>query len=75
MTPLNYVIVVNDGGEMKSISASEIDALAKATVNEKGNASNLPGELDAMLNAILDARAIAAGEYDPSDNDTPFEVV
>lgn len=65
---LNFMIVVDDGGELKSVTAADIDAHC-----EKG-LSTLPQLLQQILNEILDDRAIAAGEYDPSDNDTPFTV-
>jgi len=62
---MNYMIIVDDGGgEMKAVSAAEI-AAAFPTLN-----TNIEGALD----HILDQRAIAAGEYDPSDNDTPIVV-
>lgn len=62
---LNYMIVVDDGGEMKSVLATEIDTQDKA----------LGEALERVLNDILDAKAIAAGTYDPSDNDTPMVFV
>jgi hypothetical protein len=61
---LNFMIVIDDAGELKTVSAADLD--------------NFPGvasALDVALNQILDERAIAAGEYDPSGNDTPMEVV
>lgn len=61
---LNFMIVIDDGGELKTVAASDLD--------------NFPGiakALDVVLNQILDEKAIAAGEYDPSDNDVPFEVL
>lgn len=63
---LNFVIVVDDGGELKTIRREELrcDELSDAVI----------AQLDYAMNAILDRRAIAAGEYDPSDNDTPIIV-
>ena len=69
---LNFMIVVEDAGELKSVSAVELYAWAKA---RDGAESLLPEVLQVALNAILDQRAIDAGEYDPADNDTPFDVV
>ncbi|MBN9348276.1 MAG: hypothetical protein J0I48_19110 [Devosia sp.] len=66
---LPYVIVVNDGCELETISSAELRAYSKAN---QGNP--LPGELDMALNAILDARAVADGTYTPEDDDTPIEV-
>lgn len=59
----NFVIVVDDAGEMKTVTSQELDAFA-----------NVSADLNDVLNQILDERAIAAGEYDPSDDDTPMEV-
>jgi len=58
---LNYMIVVDDSGELKTVTAKELSQWPY-----------LASVLDERLNQILDARAIAAGEYDPSDNDTPI---
>ena len=61
---LNYVIVVNDGGELKTIQLEELrcDEFSDSAI----------AQLEYAMNAILDRRAIAAGEYDPADNDTPM---
>lgn len=73
---LNYTIVVEDGGELKSVTANEIDGWTTIHTGANVRPGVRLGEvLDAALNAILDARAIAAGEYDPTDNDTPFIVI
>lgn len=62
---LNYVIIVDDSGELKTLTAQEVDA----------GLSDLGFELfDSLLNHILDRKAIAAGEYTPEDDDTPIEV-
>lgn len=55
MAELNYTIVVNDAGELKSVTATEIGehSIAYATV------------LDNLLNEILDKRAIADGIHTP----------
>ena len=58
---LNFMIVVDDGGELKSVSAAELP-------------QELQEGIDVELNRVLDARAIATGDYDPSDDDTPFVV-
>lgn len=58
---LNFVMIVDDAGELKSVQSSELP-------------EDLQQAIDVALNKILDDRAIAAGEYDPSDNDTPFIV-
>lgn len=63
MHAFNFVIVVDDAGEMKTVTSQELDAFA-----------NVSADLNDVLNQILDERAIAAGEYDPSDDDTPVEV-
>ena len=69
---MNILIVCDDGGEMKTVSLAELQAWADGQVNSHGNSSLLVDELDEALNAILDRRAFDAGEYDPSDNDTPM---
>lgn len=61
---MNFMIVVNDAGELKSVSAAEVAEHSPLTAEF----------LDGVLNEILDRRAIDAGEYDPSDNDTPIVV-
>lgn len=66
---LNFVIIVDDAGELKTVTATEI---AKALYDRIGPSMDMEEHLDEALNAVLDARAIAAGEYDPSDNDTPI---
>lgn len=73
---LNFVMIVEDAGELKTVTSSEfIAALNEAMIAfgfEPGIAAQM---VDGKLNQILDARAISAGEYDPSDNDTSLEVV
>ena len=62
---MNYMIIVDDsGGELKSVSATEIDKIFP----------DLGMKLEGALDHILDQKAIEAGEYDPSDNDTPIHV-
>ncbi len=70
---LTYVIVVNDAGELKTISQNEIvEASEDPRAPDAGQVcSDIDVTLENVLNYILDRRAIAAGEYDPSDNDTP----
>lgn len=62
---LNFMLVIDDGGELKSVQSTEIDKFDP----------KLALRLDQALNEILDEKAIAAGEYDPADNDTPIEVL
>lgn len=70
---LNYTIVVDDGGELKAVTAVEIAVWTTTNTGAHVKKSVRLGQvLDRALNAILDARAIAAGEYDP--NDTPIVV-
>ena len=61
---MNFMIVVDDAGELKPVSEAELlvedSALAEA--------------LNDALNRILDQRALDAGEYDPGDNSTPIVV-
>lgn len=61
---LNFMIVVDDAGELKSVSAAELQAAAE-TLTEL---------LTLSLNEILDKRAIDAGEYEPDDDDLPIQV-
>lgn len=51
----NYVVVVNDGGEMKTVTASQIDDL------DPGFAE----QLDGVLNVILDVQDFVNGDNDP----------
>lgn len=60
---MNYVIIVNDAGELKTITAEEFEENL-----------GLKDFMEIQLNAILDAKAIAAGEYDPAENDAPMAV-
>ena len=70
---MNFVIVVSDAGEMKTVTSAELDTAVKQTLaDESTKPLTLAEKLDLLLNFILDQRAIAAGEYDPSDNDTPM---
>lgn len=73
--PLNFVVIVNDGGELETVTSTELDTWANDYRDERGRTSPLSEQMDEALNQILNARAIAAGEYDPSDNDTPIEIV
>lgn len=66
-TPLHFILVVNDGGEMKTIDRRDFDAIYHEPM--------MLADLDAAINTILDKRAGDAGEYDPADNDTPMEFV
>lgn len=68
---LNFVIIVNDGGELKTVAAAELTAALLDAIGVRTDVEQL---VDDALNKVLDARAIAAGDYDPSDNDTPIEV-
>lgn len=69
---MDIIVICNDGGEMKTVTAAELKAWADAHYDERGRTSLLMEILDEGLNAILDRRAIDAGEYDPSDNETPI---
>ena len=60
---MNYVIVIDDGGELKTVTAQELDEIKDVCENSIGE------ELQKHLNNILDARAIADGTYNPEDND------
>lgn len=60
---MNYVIIVNDAGELKTITAEEFEENL-----------GLQSFMETQINDILDKKAIAAGEYDPADNDVPFSV-
>ena len=69
---LNFVMIVEDAGELKTVTAAEfLEALQDAV----GIRTDVKKLVDDSLNTVLDARAIAAGEYDPSDNDTPIVVL
>lgn len=69
---LNFVMIVEDARELKTVTAGEfLNALQDAI----GVRTDVEKLVDDSLNKVLDARAIAAGEYDPSDNDTPIVVV
>lgn len=65
---LTYMIVVNDAGERKTISQQEFEKRLVDAVDGYSFSAIVEG----ALNAILDEKAIAAGEYDLSDNDTPM---
>lgn len=69
---MDFVIICNDGGEMKTITAKELETWAAQDYDEQGRTSIVHLDLDRAMNAILDRRAIDAGEYDPTDNDTPM---
>jgi len=71
---LHFILIVNDGGELKTVTSTELDAWAAEQRDDAGRTSGLSDEIDVALNYILDARAVAAGDYDPSDNDTPIVV-
>lgn len=61
---MNYMITVDDAGELKSVSAAEVSEHSPLTAEF----------LDGVLSEILDRRAIAAGEYEPEDDDLPIQV-
>lgn len=52
---MDYVIIVNDNGELKTISATEIDAL-----RQPGSYPDLTTDLDNAINEVLDARYLEA---------------
>lgn len=62
--PMNFVLVVEDAGELKTIHREDLrcDELSDKAI----------AQLEYAINAILDRRAIDAGEYDPADNNTPM---
>lgn len=70
---MDYVIIVNDNGELKTISATEFDKAFP--LHEQ--------QMDTMLNAILDEReigkthamALAEGSVDPDGYDVANETV
>lgn len=71
---LNFVMIVEDAGELKTVTASEF-LIAMQALFEPEHDISLPDVetmIDDSLNKVLDTRAIAAGEYDPADNDTPM---
>lgn len=53
---MNFVIIVDDSGELKTVTLAELQKWAETEINSNGNASLLPVELDEALNAILDRR-------------------
>lgn len=61
---LDFVIVVNDGGELKSLRAADFP--------DGADTAYFLEDLDRRINAVLDPHAISAGEYNPSENDTPM---
>lgn len=65
---MDFLIVCNDGGEMKTIKADEFLAAVQGILVR----TDVEKVVDTAINEVLDKRAIAAGEYDPSDNDTPM---
>lgn len=65
---LIYMIVVNDAGELKTLTAKEFEAALDLSF-DKGERTEI---IENALNKGLDEKAIAGGEYDPSDNDTPM---
>ena len=67
---LDFVIIVSDGGELKTIGYKELSAADDRP--ESPGDGRLEYALDAMLNYILDKRAEDAGTYTPADNDTPM---
>ena len=69
---MDILVIYNDGGEMKTVTAAELKAWADAHYDDRGRTSPLMDILEEGLNAVLDRRAIEAGEYDPADNDTPM---
>lgn len=67
---LNFILVVNDGGELKTLTDVEIITAMQGILIR----TDIEKVVDEALNRVLDARAEAAGDYDPSDNDTPIVV-
>lgn len=78
------MVVINDGGELKSVSGEEFSAELHTHIRS-GLRIHADHDTQAqaednilvyeVLNKILDERAIAEGTYDPSDNDIPVEVM
>jgi hypothetical protein len=59
---LDFMIIINDDGELKTVNAKELRAIGFAYGDV----------LDMALNAVLDKYAEDAGTYTPADNDTPM---
>jgi hypothetical protein len=60
---MNYVIIVDDSGELKTVTAAELEA-QEPTFQQF---------MDHHLNAILDRRAVKEPAHDPDQNITmPF---
>lgn len=57
---LNFVLVIDDGGELVTLQYSDLAATPD-------NATML-SQLDAAINTLLDARAQAAGTYTPGED-------
>lgn len=65
---LNFVMIVEDAGELKTVTRPEIIAAMQGILIR----TDVEKVVDVALNEVLDARAIAAGEYDLRDNVTPM---
>lgn len=52
---MDYVIIVNDNGELKTVSAAEINDL-----RAPGSYLDLTTDLDNAINEVLDLRSLAA---------------
>lgn len=63
---ISIMIVGSDAGELFAVTAAELNAAGKGA---------LVTQIEVAVDEILDARAIAKGEYDPSMNDEEFEVI
>lgn len=70
---LNFVCIVEDAGELKTVTADELITAMQAILASTDR--DVEQVVEMALNNVLDARAIAAGQYDPSDNDTPITVL
>lgn len=58
----SFMIVVNDNGELKSVTNDELDACAANLLDSAGRPSLVPSALTDMLQGILDARAFSWAE-------------
>lgn len=63
---ISIMIVGSDAGELFAITSAELNAVGKGA---------LVTQIEVAVDEILDARAIAKGEYDPSLNGEEFVVI
>lgn len=58
MIAMDILIICNDGGEVKTVSFSELTAWADQHYDDRGRTSLVALHLEEALNAILDRRSI-----------------